>query len=343
MQKWVDRTFGMALGASLALHAGGASAPLVYEWWTGRPAPFFFARPLELPRKMPVEFVDAPDAAPEAKTASETRKISDKETVARDQKTDDKPAPVQGPAAPLVKEAQQLAKKSQPDQRVDLRQGMPEPKQEFMTPEDPLKKKVAEDIPKEEQVEKLQKKVAEMEEMKMLLEQVQQKKLEEQKQKEKAEDLLKPKVSPPGNSPKQVQVQIFNPARNLDTYTSQEVQKFLASAVNVGESSFDAKKHILGPYLKKVKSKISPLWHLKLESKSWGDLYTEKKIVLGFKILAGGDLAEIIIIEDHGDTLFNQICIETIKEAAPFNPLPTAWLEQSGNDFLNLIYTFVIF
>lgn len=341
MSRWVDRTFGVALGASVVLHAGGVSAPVVYEWVTGRPAGFFWQSP-PAPRKIPVEFVDAPEESPESKLEKETNRISSKQTVARDRVAQEKKGLLSGPAAKQIRETEQLAKKSQPDQMARTQQGTPEPKQEFMTPEDPLKRKETTEA-KQEEIEKLKQRVAELEEMKMLLEKVKEKKLAEPKKQKKPTEALKLKETPPGNAPKTVAEQIFNPVRNLDSYNSEEVQKFLATAVNVGESSFDAKKHALGPYLKKLKSKISPMWRLKLESQTFGSLLTEKKVVIGFKILTSGRVAEIIILEDHGDDLFNKVCVQTVRDAAPFEPLPEGWMEQSGLDYLNLIYTFVVF
>lgn len=363
MNRWANHTFSVALGASLLLHAGGVSAPVVYEWWTGRPAHFFFAPPPEPPpRKMPIEFVDAPDEALKTEKAPETNKISSQETVARSSKPAEQPSPVKGPTASVVKEAEQLAKKNQPDRMVNMQQGTPGPKQDFITPEEPLpQKKTAkqildskkpEDAETQEQLEQLKKKLADLEEMKSLLEEMKEKKFakakkveEQQKQEEqkKQNEALKEKKTPPGNAPKTAQEQIFNPIRNLDTYQSQEIQKFMASAVNVGEASFDAKQHVLGAYLKRLKSKIAPMWRMKLESQTFGSLLSEKKVVIGFKITSDGKLAQVLMIEDNGDDLFNQICIQTIKDAAPYEPVPVAWMEQSNLDYLNLIYTFVVF
>lgn len=345
MKRWVDRTFGVALGASIALHSGGVSAPLIYEWWSGQPAPFLRSMPKPIPpKKISFKFIDSPEKTIEKKVKKETKNISNKDTGARDKDPKEIKDSKPGPALARKGDFQQLAKKTQPNILINQVKGKPIPKEKFITPKQAITEKLKDEPLKEEEdkaeepkeeiskerVKKLRAKLDALEEIKTDLE----KKLKEEKTLQK--------FTKQGNAQKNKQIFIFNPERNIDTYQSQAIQKFLSTAVNVGEISFDAKKHILGPYLKKLKSQIAPLWRLKLESQTFGSLLTSKKVVLGIKIMSDGALGGVLLLEDNGDDLFNKICLDTVIEAAPFAVLPKEWLEQRGLDYLNLIYTFTV-
>lgn len=354
MSRWIDSTFGVALGASLLLHGGGISGPIVYEWVTGRPASLFQIQPkIPLPPKVSFEFVDSPDQASETDQAKETNRISDKETLARDNKPDKPENLNEGPDASVRGESFQLSKRNYETMVIRQKKGKLIKKEEYLTPLqqleesepvsrtlkkeiesvlDQLDMKLPEEI-KKELVEEFDKDL----EKKELLE-AQREKVKKKREQETAQNL-----TPQGNADENRKILQINPSGNVDTYSSEKVQEFLSTAVNVGEISFNAKKHILGPYLKKLKSRIAPLWKLKLESESFGNFLTTKKVVIGMKILPDGRLESLLILKDYGDDLFNKVCLDTVAEASPFDTVPSEWLTQSGLNYLNLIYTFTIY
>jgi len=93
MNKWIDISFAAALGASLAFHGASINAPKVYQWITGTKLPSSYVLPKKAPPpKVSFKFVDSPDKVFESEKAKETDRISDKETIARDKKIDEKKA-----------------------------------------------------------------------------------------------------------------------------------------------------------------------------------------------------------------------------------------------------------
>jgi len=327
MNKWIDVSFAAALGASLAFHGASISAPKVYQWITGTTLPSFNVLLKKAPPpKVSFQFIDSPDKVFESEKAKETDRISDKETIARDKKIDEKKQPLEGPSTRKGKN-QQLAKQDKPNVFINKVQGKPIPRDEFITPLDEIKDEVKDEA-KEEGIKK---------EIAELL------KSQKERAKQKREEQAQQNLIKYGNAPQTRQVSIYNPGHNPDTYQSEAIEKFIATAVNIGETSFNAKKHVLGPYLKALKSRIAPLWRLKLDSQSIGSFLNEKKVTIGMKLLPDGRLGALLILRDYGDDLFNKVCLDTIIDSAPFEKLPPEWMERSGLDYLNLIYTFTIY
>ncbi len=343
--------FSTALGASLLFHTAVYSGFKISSFVGDFPAAPMVSQ-TQLPPKISFEFVDSPDAAVEEPHVEKTDLIASKSTRARDEQSDSKEAKVHAPAMPVTDEASQLAKKAQPDLFIQDRRGAQIPKTEYMTPLD--QEVPAEESSKfEEKFEEKEEKVEQMKEELLLLEDVKaklQKKLEKkqedllEKQRKKVAQERKQEVSqnltPQGNAKQDRQVVVYDPTRNVDTYQAQAVQKFLSTAVDMGSASYNAKKHVLGPYLDALKSKVAPLWHLKLETQSAGDLLKTKKVVLGIQILSDGTIGSLLILQDFGDDLFNKVCLDTFIEVAPFEPLPAGWKEESGLNYLNIIYRF---
>ncbi len=343
--------FASALGASVLIH-GMVYSGLEVSSMIVPAQPIQVMPQMKRPPKVTFEFTDAPDDLKDEETPlKQTNKISSKNSSARDLIADKVKSPQTGPAAPVVKDgAQQLAKKNQPDLYIQDKKGAQVPNQDYLTPLDqklPLEETFeAEPDKKEEAIAEMKKDLISLEKLKKDLDKKLSKKredlLEKQKkkvQKERTQEMSQT-YTPQGNAKQDKRVVVYDPTRNVDTYQAEMVQKFVATAIDIGSPSFSSNKHILGPYLDRLKSRVSPLWHLKLESQDSGRLFNTKKVVIGVQILKDGSLGALLILQDFGDDLFNKLCLDTFIELAPFEFLPTEWKQESGLDHLNLIYRF---
>lgn len=320
--------FASALGASMFIHGSvytGFKVAQVMQLNSGIPVQ---AVP-KLPDKVTFEFIDIPDEQEAAAPETQTNHISAKNSKAKDLVQDLEQANFKGPALQVVPDAQQLDKKTQPNAKLEDKKGTPIPQTEYITPIEP-KALIQEPAEMEEAYDTDKKEESVLEKQK--------EKVARKREKEMSQTL-----KPQGNAEQNRRIVVYDPSRNLDTYQAQAVQKFLASAVDIGSSSFDAKQHFLGPYLKKLKSRVSPLWLLKLETESAGRLLETKKVVIGVQIMADGSLGALLILQDFGDDLFNKLCLDTFIELVPFEPPPKEWLEKTKLGYLNIIYRFQAF
>lgn len=341
--------FATALGASVLFHGAVYSGFKVSSLIQGRGVPIT-ALQQKVPPKISFEFVDSPDEAIEDKEVQNTNMISNKNTRARDEQVSEKRSKRLGPAAPVVKDARQLAKKNQPNIFHQEKRGAKIPNNEFITPLDKKilqeSSKIKKKEEKEKQIQKMKEELDSLEKIKTeLKEKLEEKKedlLEAQRKKvqKKREEEMSQNLMPQGNAEENRKIVVYDPSRNVDTYQAQAVQKFLSTAVDIGSASYNAQKHVLGPYLDRLKSRVAPLWHLKLDSQVTGGGFKTKKVILGIQIRSDGTLGALLVLQDFGDDLFNKLCLDTFIELAPYEPLPKEWGQKSGLNYLNLIYRF---
>ncbi|MDR4509335.1 MAG: TonB C-terminal domain-containing protein [Candidatus Brocadiaceae bacterium] len=114
----------------------------------------------------------------------------------------------------------------------------------------------------------------------------------------------------------------------------------ISNAAIPGASSFNVKKHDYAAYFKHIRDRISLFWFLGYGTRAEIKLETkdDKPVVVEFKVLPDGSLAEVKIIDDAGNFQLASRLISSIKKAAPLNPFPPEIKESSVDVRFNFYF-----
>ncbi|MBI2870290.1 MAG: hypothetical protein HYY14_01115 [Candidatus Omnitrophica bacterium] len=112
-----------------------------------------------------------------------------------------------------------------------------------------------------------------------------------------------------------------------------------AGARALGERSFDAREHDLGPYIRELKKRIWQEWYPLVEFK-YNRLAASSKTVVSFKVHPDGHISDLKALEHRGDEYLKILGLAAISQAAPFAALPEGFETVDGEETLDILFTF---
>lgn len=145
------------------------------------------------------------------------------------------------------------------------------------------------------------------------------------------------------NSQKSKTSQTIPPARQstaTDRIMVSEISRAKSHGVQLyGTISFEATGSGMGVYMKNLKERIWLAWFPYLTVHYPKDFKTADAVV-SFTLDAKGDIKVAELLENKGSALFAAFCLESVKKAAPFGPLPQEILDLLGKDELEIRFAF---
>lgn len=112
----------------------------------------------------------------------------------------------------------------------------------------------------------------------------------------------------------------------------------LSNARSLGNVTFTAKKHDVAPYIIKMKNKIEKYWAPPVIFTYYG--LTSGETVVQFKIMPDGSVQDVSVIKEKGDESLKKSSIQAIKDASPFEPIPSKVLADEKDKYLGITFTF---
>ncbi len=348
----MNKTFANAVAVSFVLHASTlAAAREGFLLQAIFPAPEL-SRLEELQRRsaMSFTFVESPDnQLKDEKPARKSNLISDKSTVAKDQRNAPAKSDLEAPQLdktgpgkqvgrlagiprqslkgadprPAVKPSVPMARAPKPTvmkaQKVEESEADERLKEEYLIKIKELQKKIERAQEKLKENEKI---LHESQKPKRPPEQEEDDLLREEQKEKPAAPSSKGSVGFGGSS-------LHNTSSDVDG----DVQRF-------GEISFNASRYELGAYFKKMKDKVEEYWLPYLAfTYSGGNLFGNKTVIY-FKIMSDGRVRDAKILEHSGDQILKDFCLSAVQRVSPFEPLPESFLRSSGYTYLPIVFTF---
>ena len=125
-----------------------------------------------------------------------------------------------------------------------------------------------------------------------------------------------------------------------DRITVSEVSRIKSHGAQLyGITSFEATGSGMGKYMKNLKEKIWMAWFPYLAVHYPKDFKSADAIV-SFTLNARGEVRTVQLVEKKGSPLFAAFCMESVRRAGPFGPLPREILDLVGKDELEIKFAF---
>ena len=106
-----------------------------------------------------------------------------------------------------------------------------------------------------------------------------------------------------------------------------------------GLPSFEARGSVLGEYMKNLEERIWMAWFPYLIAHYPNDFKTVDALV-NIRLDAEGQVKDVSLIESKSSALFAAFCMESVRRAGPFGPLPQEVLDLNGKDDLEIKFAF---
>ncbi|MCK5534818.1 TonB C-terminal domain-containing protein [bacterium] len=152
-------------------------------------------------------------------------------------------------------------------------------------------------------------------------------KKQEKKKKEKKKVIIPSKEKPIVKKKIQKSKEKKEDEKNTITQKEETIQEVQPTG---GIVSIEGKKFPFAYYLELIQNKINHQW------RSPCNVLENKKVVVFFKVLKGGQVKNISLEESSGVFLLDQSALRAIWQSAPFPPLPQGYKK----DFLNVHFKF---
>ena len=106
-----------------------------------------------------------------------------------------------------------------------------------------------------------------------------------------------------------------------------------------GQTSFEATGSGMGEYMKRLKEKIWLSWFPYLAYQYPQD-FRGADVVVSFMLDPKGEVKIVRILDSAGSPIFASYCVEAVRKASGFGPLPKEILELVGKDGLEIKFGF---
>ena len=125
-----------------------------------------------------------------------------------------------------------------------------------------------------------------------------------------------------------------------DNITLSEISKSKSRGAQLyGLTSFEAAGSVMGEYMKNLKERIWMAWFPYLMVHYPKDFKTADTLV-AITLSAKGEVKGVTLIENKGSALFAAFCMESVRRAGPFGPIPQEILDLSGKEELEIKFAF---
>lgn len=121
--------------------------------------------------------------------------------------------------------------------------------------------------------------------------------------------------------------------------TQEMAQERSSGAKFYGFTSFEATGSGMGQYMKNLKERIWFAWYPYLAFKYPQD-YRGANALVSVVLNKKGEVESVRILESQGSPLFAAFCVESVRKASGFGPLPEELLALIGKDELELKFRF---
>lgn len=126
-----------------------------------------------------------------------------------------------------------------------------------------------------------------------------------------------------------------------DILSLSEVTDSIFSSQELSDLAFEARSHIVAPYVKDVKNRIQKYWLGYLLFKYPDVFLRPSKAVVWFKILKDGSIKGPKVVRYEGDEMFKDICLASVENVAPFPDIPEdIWNEVEEDGGIEIVFTF---
>jgi outer membrane biosynthesis protein TonB len=156
-----------------------------------------------------------------------------------------------------------------------------------------------------------------------------------------AQNQMQPSRQPAKASPKIAEkVSPVLGSTGQDRIITSEISKTKSHGAQLyGITSFEATGSGMGVYMKNLKEKIWLAWFPYLVIHYPKDFKTADAVV-NFKLNAKGEVKTMELLESKGSPLFAAFCVESIRRAGSFGPLPQEILDLVGKEELDIKFAF---
>ncbi len=129
-------------------------------------------------------------------------------------------------------------------------------------------------------------------------------------------------------------------AGGADRITTQPVSRAGSHGAELsGATSFEATGSGMGKYMKDLKDKIWLAWFPYLAFHYPKD-FRSADVVVEFTLNKNGEVTAAKVVDIQGSPIFAAFCVEAIKQAGTFGPLPNEILDLIGKDELEIKFAF---
>lgn len=261
------------------------------------------------------EFVEAPQKAQPQKPIK-TKKISDRDSVAQNPEPSQVVAQETAPKSGALGPSDQLEQKRMIPSQMPVSESRPSPEVK-PTPE-PEQKQKAELSQQQQPAEK-----------DAIVEKAQ--------KPEDSEQIMK---QPSKFAPNQTPVAPIKGLTGSDRITTQAVSRTQSRGVQLsGETSFEAMGSDMGVYFKNMKERIWMAWFPYLSIHYPKD-FRSADVLVRFYLSPAGEVVRVETLNYKGSPLFAAFCMEAVKKAGPYGPVPPDVLALLGQDELEVKFGF---
>jgi outer membrane biosynthesis protein TonB len=156
----------------------------------------------------------------------------------------------------------------------------------------------------------------------------------------KPEESAEAMKQPSQYSPDQKPVAPMKGLTGNDRITTQAVSRTQSRGVQLsGETSFEAMGTDMGVYFKNMKERIWLAWFPYLSIHYPKD-FRSADVLVRFYLSPAGEVVKVETLNYKGSPLFAAFCMEAVKKAGPYGPVPPDVLALLGQDELEVKFGF---